>query len=191
MALFGMTIKRRTKRVGGFHAEYIDKGAMKRKPIGIIRTLGSTTSLLFGGFMCYVALHYIPAYLGLQKVIALSDLDTSAQRLAKNDEMAIVSSFLDPFRMKRTYLRPGQSVQAQYSLPAGATLDLHIKRCRPAFIVEIFECQVIGEESAKVTRDKVGTRRFKFQDAGFYMFEQKVTQPTAKEQKFRVVWSRA
>jgi len=140
--------------------------------------------------MCYVALHYIPAYLGLQKVVAISNLDNSAARLAKDDEIALLSSYIDPFRMKRTYLRSGQSIQAQYSLPEGATLNLSIKRCRPALIIEIFDCQVIGEKTARVTRDKVGTQRFQFQEAGFYLFDEHVTQPTAKDQKFRVVWSR-
>jgi len=85
MALFGMEMKRRGKKVGGFHADYIDKGALKkRKSIGIFRTFGSATTLIMGGAMCYISLHYIPAYLGLNKILSFSDLDTTAQSMGNH-----------------------------------------------------------------------------------------------------------
>jgi len=65
MALFGMRIKRRREKIGGFHAQYIDKGAKKKRhSMGIGRTFSSATTLIIGGAMCYISLHYIPAYLG-------------------------------------------------------------------------------------------------------------------------------
>lgn len=192
MAIFGMKMKRRRKTVGGFHAQYIDQGARKkRKSMGIGRTFGSASTLIIGGAMCYVSLHYIPAYLGLNKILSFSDLDTSASVAPESSQWAALSSYADAFRIKRTYLKSGQTIQAQYALPEGATLDLVIQRCRPAFIVEIFKCQVINEETARVSNDKLGTQRFRFPEAGFYRFDERITFATNNVKDYRVVWSRA
>jgi len=192
MALFGIKMKPRHKNIGGFHAEYIDTSATrKRKPMGIGRTFGSATTLIIGGAMCYVALHYIPAYLGLNKILAFSDLDTSASVAPESSQWAALSSYADAFRIKRTYLRPGQTIQAEYALPEGATLDLVIQRCRPAFVVEIFKCQVISEETSRVSNDKLGTQHFRFPESGFYRFDEKVTLSPDNIKSYRVVWSRA
>ena len=192
MALFGMEIKRRHKKISGFHAQYIDKGAnKKRKPLGIARTLGTTTTLLFGGAMCYIALHYIPAYLGLNKILSFSDLDSSASVAPESSQWATLSSYADAFRIKRTYLRPGQTIQAQYAIPQGARLELVIQRCQPAFIVEIFKCQVINEETTQIRNDKLGTQRFRFPESGFYRFDEKITFSPNNVKNYRVVWSRA
>jgi len=192
MALFGMEIKRRHKKaVGGFHAEYIDQRvSSKKKKMGFFRSLGSAGSLILGGSMFYIALHYIPAYLGLQKIIALSELDNSATRLAKDDQFSLLSAYIDPFRLNRTYLRAGQSIQVQYALPANTEMEVYINRCRPAFIVEIFKCDVISQKTATVKNDKVGTQRFKFKDSGFYTFNESVVQKSNMREKYRVVWSR-
>jgi len=192
MALLGMDVKRRRKAVGGFHAQYIDKGALKkRRPLGLKRTFGSATTLIIGGAMCYVALHYIPAYLGLNKVLSFSDLDTSSSVAPESSQWAALSSYADAFRLKRTYLRPGQTIQAQYALPKGAKLDLVIQRCRPAFIVEIFKCQVINEQNSVVKNERNGTQRFVFPEAGFYRFDEKITLAPNNVKNYRVVWSRA
>ena len=184
-------MKRRHKRVGGFHAEYIDKGALKtQKSMGIGRTFGSATTLIIGGAMCYVSLHYVPAYLGLNKILAFSDLDTSSSVAPESSQWAALSSYVDAFRIKRTYLKSGQTIQAQYALPEGAKLDLIIQRCRPAFVVEIFNCQVISEETAQVTNDKDGTQRFSFAESGFYRFDEKVTLSPNNVKNYRVIWSR-
>ncbi len=194
MALFGMTIKKRYKTsVGGFHAEYLDKSVARKrgKSIGLGRTFGSAFSLMIGGFMCYTALHYIPAYLGTHKILAMTQIDDSASRLVDDgSQRATFMAYLDFFEIKRAYLRPGQSIQAQYDLPEGATLELSIRQCRPAFIIEIFDCQIVSEKTARVVNDKVGTQRFIFQDKGFYLFDERVTLPNGKAGKYRVVWSR-
>ncbi len=192
MALFGMEIKRRHKKVGGFHAQYIDTKVRKKgKPLGIVRTLGSASTLILGGTMCYVALHYIPAYLGLNKILSFSDLHSSSSVAPEDSQWAALSSYVDAFRIKRAYLRPGQTIQAEYAIPDGAKLDLVIQRCRPAFVVEIFKCQVVSEETAEIRNDKLGTQRFRFPEAGFYRFDEKVTLDPNNVKNYRVVWSRA
>ncbi len=192
MALFGMDMKRRKKTIGGFRAQYLDKGASKkRRSMGLGRTFGSATTLIMGGAMCYVALHYIPAYLGLNKLLSFSDMDTTSSVAPESSQWATLSSYADAFRLKITYLRQGQTIQAQYALPAGAKLELVIQRCRPAFIVEIFKCQVISEETARVTNDRDGAQRFRFPEAGFYRFDEKVTLAPNNVKNYRVIWSRA
>ena len=192
MARFGLKLKRRyKKKSGSYHTDYQDlRSNPKKKKMGIGRTLGSAGSLILGAFSFYVALHYIPAYLGLQKIIAFSELDNSAARLAKDDEFSILSAYIDPFRIKRTYLRAGQSMQMQYALPEGSKLEIEINRCRAAFIVEIFKCEVVSQKKLVVKNDKIGTQRFTFNQEGFYLFDETVIQRTAKQEKFRVVWSR-
>ena len=192
MAIFGIRIKkRRQKALGGFHAEYLNKrDHASKKKIGFFRSLGSAASLILGGAMFYIALHYIPAYLGLQKIVAFSKLDNSASRLAKDNPSSILSAYIDPFRLKRTYLRQGQSIQVQYALPEGAELKILVNQCKAAFIVEIFKCNVISQETSFVKNDRVGTLKFKFQDAGFYVFDEIITQTKTPHESFRVVWSR-
>jgi len=192
MALFGMEMKRRHKKVGGFHAQYIDQmPKKKREPMGLARTLGSAITLIFGGTMCYVSLHYIPAYLGLNKVLSFSDLDKSSSVAADSSQWATLSSYVDAFRIKRTYLRPGQTIQVQYAIPEGAKLDLVIQRCRPAFVIEIFQCKVMSEETAQIRNDKLGTQRFRFPEAGFYRFDETITMAPNNVKDYRVIWSRA
>jgi len=192
MAIFGIRIKkRRQKALGGFHAEYLNKrDHSSKKKIGFFRSVGSAISLILGGAMFYIALHYVPAYLGLQKIIAFSKLDTSASRLAKDGPSSLLSAYIDPFRLKRTYLRQGQSIQVQYALPDDAELEILVNQCKAAFIVEIFKCDVISQETSFVKNDKVGTLKFKFQDAGFYVFDEVITQTKTPHESFRVVWSR-
>lgn len=191
MALFGMTMKPRDKRsVGGYHKDNFDLPKnRKTKKMGLFRSVGTAASLLLGGSMFYIGLHYIPAYLGLEKIVAYSELDNSAARLTKDDPVSLLSAYIDPFRLKRTYLRAGQSIQVQYALPEGAELEININRCKPAFIVEIFKCDVVSQKTAIVKNDETGTQRFKFQDAGFYFFDETI-QKNVQNKKYRVVWSR-
>ncbi|WP_026940863.1 hypothetical protein [Hellea balneolensis] len=191
MPLFGIDIIRRRKKIGGFHAEYIDKGALKkRKSLGLARTFGSATTLIIGGAMCYIALHYIPAYLGLNKILSFSELDTSSSVAPESSQWAALSSYADAFRLKRTYLRPGQTIQAQYAIPKGASLELIIQRCQAAFVLEIFNCNVMTEEKVRITSDQRGTQRFRFPEAGFYRFQDTITHAPNNIKNYRVVWSR-
>ena len=192
MALFGMRLKQRdTAAIGGFHAAYIDKKTKSKKnPLGFLRTLFSGVSLAIGGMMCYVALHYIPAYMQPQKVLSMSHADTAASRLKdRNPLEKLVAPYWDAFKSKRTYLRGGQIIQAQYVLPEGASLDLHIRQCRRLWVIEVFHCQVLSVETLQITDDTLGTQAFRFKDTGFYHFQEVVTLP-AGETDYRVVWSR-
>jgi len=127
----------------------------------------------------------------MHKILAMSTFDDSASRYVDNGSQGSkLTAYLDLFDVKRGYIRPGQSIQVQYALPEGAQLDLYIRRCRSAFIIEIFNCQVVSERTAQVVNDKVGTRQFIFQDEGFYLFDEQVTLTSTQSPKYRVIWSR-
>ncbi len=195
MARFSLLFsKRKAVGMGGFHADYIDQKInqqRKRKSMGPARTVFTAISLIMGGAMFYVSLHYLPALVQPQKILGLSGitLDESAVRLHnRNALQRLFAPYLDAFDMQRTYLRSGQTIQAQYVLPEGSQLDLHIQQCRRFWLVEIFHCQTISQDYTQVT-DRIGTQAFTFQDSGFYHFQDKVTLPEG-ETHYRVIWSR-
>jgi len=195
MSKFGIAelSARKKNKISGFNAGYADRKTVSRsKPMGLSRAFGSALSLILGGALCYVSLHYMPAFVSTRKIVAVSDFDQSSTRLKNDENHFFLKAYWDAFSLKRTYLRDGQSIQAQYALPPGTKLELGIKRCRPAFILEVFKCDVIGEKSFKITNDQTGTRRFQFQGKGFYLFEEKLTglSPGAHPKSYRVVWSR-
>ncbi|WP_416877866.1 hypothetical protein [Litorimonas sp.] len=196
MSKFGIAelSARKKNRISGFNAGYADRpGPKQKKSMGLGRTIGSALSIILGGTLCYVSLHYMPAFVDTRKIIAASKLDQSSTRLQDENSGFLLKAYWDAFSIRRTYLRDGQSIQAQYALPAGTELELGIKRCRPAFILEVFNCEVIGEKSFKITDDQTGTQRFQFQGKGFYLFEEKLSGVSAdtKSISYRVVWSRA
>jgi len=179
-------------KISGFNAGYSYRNTVSRKKsMGIGRAIGSALSLILGGALCYVSLHYMPAFVSAREVIADTNQNQSSVRLKDENSPFILKAYWDAFSVKRTYLRSGQTIQAQYALPPGMELELEIKRCRPAFLVEVFNCDVIGEKSFTITNDQTGTQRFQFQGKGFYLFDEKVSglSPDSTQQ-YRVVWSR-
>ncbi|WP_409434052.1 hypothetical protein ACJ3XI_05995 [Litorimonas sp. RW-G-Af-16] len=149
----------------------------------------SGLSLTFGAMMCYVALHYVPAFTSTHKVLSFSNGDTSAARLQnRNPVQKLLGPYADAFSLKRTYLRAGQSIQVQYAIPAGAKMDLNIVQCRRLWVIEVFTCQTVSRKHVEVTK-KVGTETFRFQDTGFYFFDETVTLGE-KGKDYRVVWTR-
>ncbi len=179
-------------KISGFNAVYsYHRNVNRKKSMGIGRAIGSAFSLILGGTLCYVSLHYMPAFVSAREVIADSKQNQSSARLKDENSPFILKAYWDAFSVKRTYLRSGQTIQAQYALPPGTELELEIKRCRPAFLIEVFSCDVIGEKSFTITKDQTGTQRFQFQGKGFYLFDEKVSglSPDSTEQ-YRVVWSR-
>lgn len=178
--------------MGGFHADYIDepgKGLKKKKSLGLGRTFGSAISLSLGGMLCYVSLHYLPAFFNPKEIIGVSNATKSVNAVQAEKNNFVLGAYIDAFSVKRTYLRDGQAIQASYDLPAGMDIELTIKRCRPILVVEVFKCENVGEKTVLINNDRTGTQRFKFQGKGFYMFDERIIRQ-AKGQDYRVVWSR-
>ncbi len=197
MALFGMRIKsRRASSLGSFHTEIENSNSFfrrnhQKKSLGLGRTIFSGLSLSFGGLMCYVALHYLPAFLQTQKIISSVTLEDAALRLEDRGPIRkIFGPYIDAFSMQRTYLRDGQKVQAQFLLPEGAQLELYIQRCKPVIVVEIFKCYQVSEKTITVTNKTIGSKRLTFADSGFYHFKHKIKFKNNIAEDYKVVWSR-
>jgi len=197
MALFGIKMKKRHAAVhGSYHIDdYQDKSFFRRaktkEPIGIMRALFSGLSLSFGASMCYVAMHYIPAFIQPHKILSATTIDMTAHRLEdKGPIRKIFGPYIDAFSIQRTYLRGGQEIQAQFILPEGAALNLNISQCRRVFALEILKCDIIMQNNVKITNKTIGAKSFQFPDKGFYHFSHEITFKDNVQADYKIVWTR-
>ena len=197
MARFSIAMKKRRKAmVGSFHnqVEAVNTSFNRRhtqSSLGLARTVSSGLSISLGGMMCYIALHYIPAFVQPQKILSATTIDTSVKRLEnKGPIRKIFGPYIDAFSMQRTYLRPNQKIEAQFILPEGAKLNLNIQQCQRILVLEIFNCRVISQKNLTVTKETLGYRAFQFENDGFYHFSHKVTLPKDSPKDYTVLWSR-
>ena len=103
-----MKIKRRSvPNIGGFHAAYLDvktsNSVYKREPMGFSRAFFSALSLTFGLMMCYVALHYIPAFLNPKKILHISgaaNYESPARLKKRNPLQKLLGPYVDAFFLR-------------------------------------------------------------------------------------------
>jgi len=194
MARFGINVKRRTKRTATFHVDNItSRDKLKaNRTMSNTRLVGTAISLTLGGLMCFSAMHYAPAYMGSNEVLSLSNLDSAAARMipGKNNRN-MLTPYMDLFEIKRTYLRPGQRIQAKYNLSQGTVVELRIRRCQQQFILEVFDCNVIGEKKMTVENKTSGSHEFMFEEAGFYLFDERVVKKSESSKKSYITWRRS
>ena len=185
---------RRKAGIGGFHAEYLNNrtNLEHRKQLGLTRTIMSSASLLLGGVMFYVALHYIPAFIQPRHVLKMATGDSAALRTDNFDRNSkahtSLSAFRELFMLDRAYIMPGQSVDIKYDLPEGAHAKLDIVQCRRAWVIEIFNCDVVGRFSTETTRHS-GVETFKLKEGGFYYFHDEAI-GVAPGEPYRILWER-
>lgn len=163
----------------------------KIQPMGPHRTLGSALSIILGLTLCYAGLHYIPTLMRPSQVIdaIISPSKKSALDIDRN-RVQRFGIYAQSFLLRRTYLRSGQGLTVHYSLPEGATLDLHIQQCRRMFIAEVFHCIPVSHQNVSIENKTDGRRTLKFSEPGFYHFDETVSlkDPTGK---YRLVWVRS
>ena len=195
MPRFGIKLKSRRKTgIGGFHAEYLnDRDTLQsRKKTGLSRSIFSSLSLLFGGCMIYVSLHYIPAFIQPKQVLQFVSGDSAALNTYDFDRNSKFHNWFDPylklFHLDRTYMKSGQQVDVKYDLPEGASAKLEIVQCRQAWIIEIFKCDVIGQFNS-TTKRRSGVQSFALNQNGFYHFKQEVMDVPEGE-PYRILWER-
>jgi hypothetical protein len=154
------------------------------------RLLGAAASLILGLTLCFAALHYVPTLLRPTQVIDTL-VSPSKKSLLEIDRSRLqrFGVYAQSFLLRRTYLRSGQGLTIHYSIPEGATLDLHIKQCRRMFIVEVFHCTPTSQQTVTIANNLTGQRALKFAEPGFYHFDETVTlrEPNGK---YRLVWIR-
>ncbi len=195
MALFGMEIKSRRKvNVEGFNPQYLnDRTAIRqRKQMNFLRSVFSVASLLLGGTMLYVSLHYVPAFVSPKKVLKFATGDSAALNTYDFDRKSPVHKFFGPvtqfFQLDRSYMKPGQSIEVKYDLPPGAYVNLDILQCQRMWVFEILDCAVVGKFSAR-TKQRAGVESFTLEDGGFYHFRHEVVNVAAGE-PYRISWER-
>lgn len=175
-------------------AEHRDFGKVKakrrpRKPSALLSGLVSVSAFAMGGMICYISLHYVPAFLSPSNYLNMPEGNPSATRLDTTEASPIIAHYLDFTSVKRTHLRKGQALQVQYTRPENANIELEITRCKSAFLVEVFKCEAVGTKSIQIKDGVIGTHRFFFEDAGFYRLRERVRGVTSQDH-YRVVWSR-
>lgn len=195
MARFGIKSKSHRKAaIGGFHAEYLnDRGSIRqRKKMGLTRTIFSSMSLLLGGGMIYVSMHYIPAFVQPKQILKFATGDSAALQTYDFDRKSKLHSAFGPyiklFHLDRAYMKPGQSIDIKYDLPKGAYANLDIVQCRRAWVLEIFKCDVVGRFNTK-TKRKSGIESFALKQGGFYYFKHEAINIPGGE-PYRIVWER-
>jgi hypothetical protein len=166
-------------------------GSTAKSPIGLRRKLGSAISIIIGLTLCYAGLHYVPTLMRPTHVVdevmspsGKSALDRDRNRLQR------FGIYAQSFLLRRTYLRANQGVTVHYTLPAGATMDLNIKQCRRSFVIEVFHCTLVSEQTIRIENKTKGRRALKFAEPGFYNFDGTVTlaQP---DESYKIVWVRS
>lgn len=159
-------------------------------PMGSGRMLGTAVSLILGLALCFAALHYVPTLLRPSQTIdSLASPSTKSVLEIDRNRLQRFGVYAQSFLLRRTYLRRGQGLMVHYSLPEGATLDLHINQCRRMFIVEVFHCTPVSQQTVTIENEVGGQRALKFSEPGFYHFDETVTLKDP-DGKYRLVWVR-
>lgn len=138
----------------------------------------------------YALYQYVPAFVNFKKVISQT---TTAQPGAQNlirqrDDWGVASPLRDYIKMKKAYVRAGQSLQLQYVLPTNVSATVTLKRCKTIPFVEVFKCNIVQAETIDLKNETIGTKRFQITQSGMYHLESQVE--VTKDDKFDIVWSR-
>lgn len=174
-----------------FTASESAHGTHNPERMGAGRTLGSALSIILGMTLCYAGLHYIPTLLRPSQVVdsLISPSEKSALEMDRN-RVQRFGIYAQSFLLRRTYLRAGQGLTVHYTLPEGATLDLHIQQCRRMYIAEVFHCTPVSQQSVRIENKTEGRRTLKFSEPGFYHFDETVSLKEP-DGKFRLIWVRS
>lgn len=179
------TKKRRASAT--FHVDE-DFGASWRRRnrpqrLGLARTLMTGLTLSFAGATVFVALHYVPAKVSPTQIMRVSDLDETMLSDRATGFMSLIAPYWDSLQSRRTYVRAGDTVEVQYRIDGGQTLDLVVERCARQWVREVFNCNVEAQQVVRVDRRR-GHHRFQFNAEGFYRFRE------VQSQESRVIWRR-
>lgn len=153
------------------------------------RLLGSGLSILFGLFILYTSVFYVPAFVNMG---ALGLATPATEQPQADTKKHLLSGYTDMFKIRRGYIRAGQSLHVDYALSPGQNLMLNIQKCSAPVILEVFYCSNIQGQEIKVTGDARGSRSFVMREPGFYYFDEVVTNGNGSisEDPFFIMWSR-
>ncbi len=164
------------------------------------RMYSSVLVLVSAGFVVYCSLFYVGAFFDAGKVVGISQslLAEKAQNNVRNmprvKKRTLFSPIIEGFSTNRIYLRKGQTILATYSLPRRSKLTLTIKQCKSLPVLEVFKCEVLGEQGKVIRNRSTGFVEFTVSEPGFYYFDDEVIKLPKTELKanfdYRIVWQR-
>lgn len=156
------------------------------------RLAGTFLSLMFGLGICYTSFFYVPAYFDSEQVLGGASHETTTAADAEKDTRGTLAAYLDVFKLRRGYIKAGQTLRVDYNLSVGTSLDLVIKHCKAPVIVEVFYCQSSSDQHIQVEQSGKGFKTFLMRQPGFYYLDQTVTNLDGSEavKPYEVVWSR-
>jgi|GEM_PF-2542596 len=188
MAEIAIQAKRRKGASGLFKTDNVRMTAREKKRLraghtrrSAGRILGSWAALMLGLASCYTAMFYVPSILPVHKYIALSEPGRADPRLEAD---GVLAPYLAMFKMRRAYMRSGQTVSVQYRNLGTGALDLTITQCRRAPVIEVFRCTPVSAKTTTIT-DRSGTRSFSIGESGFYYFS-----TTTTSDSYRILFKR-
>lgn len=145
------------------------------------RFVFSWAALTIGIISCYVAMFYVPSIVPVHKYISISEPGRADPRL---DKEGVFAPYLTLFKMRRAYVRAGQTLSVQYRNAGDAPIDLVVTQCRRAAVMEVFRCQPVSVREFTVG-EASGARTFRVVESGFYHFTEHTTSPD-----YRIIWKR-
>ncbi len=168
----------------------------RKEAMGLPRTVMTAVAFILALFSGYIAILYMLPIANPKQILGISEQNYAAAALEKNREGWLRNHLLKPFELRRTYLGNSQAIRAHYVIPEGLVVDLKIEYCARAFIVEAFNCKIVGSSDAQIDAG-VGTKQFKFNRVGFFQFKDRLRNaktgaPATKAEKegYRIIWTR-
>lgn len=173
----------------------IYKSAEQFRPMGRVRVFFSALVLLFGAFMYYIAMHYIPVLAkphGTVRIATESQILPSGTSEFEIGEASTLEKLMGPyyklFSLDRSYMRAGESIKIKYEIPETATVNLDIVQCRRLWVIEIFHCGVVSQFNTQKDSPR-GMATYALGQPGFYHFRHEVLGLSDGE-TYRLVWER-
>ena len=174
-------------------AQRQNKSVKKQQIIGKLQSLYSgpvaIMKLMMLVMVVYALIQYIPAFVNLKKLVTQTNIQSGAQtQIDSRKNWGIFEPVLGYTKIKKAYVRAGNTFSVQYALPQNAEAKLVIKRCRSIIFIEVFNCQVMQSEVIDISGETVGTRRIQVADSAIYVFEHQVNVKSGEP--FDVTWHR-
>lgn len=180
-------VKRSEDEITRFRRGYVEP---KRRSMSDRRLLATAAALILGLCLSYISLFYLPSFMSNRSVLAVTTQDKTLPKIDYNKNRTVFSPLFDLFHVQRGYFRAGQSLQVDYSLPAGHSAVLNIKACKGLYLLEALSCEPVVISSREVTGPKQGINRFTAPENGFYIYQNQVIEGAGEDAPYAIVWRR-
>lgn len=158
------------------------------------RFFTSVLICLGAGALFYTAIPYAAAFTPVDKIVGTSEFQQVSVGKPPTQMQKFSRVFTKRMRYKRVYLRKGQHLNAYYSMPAGAQLTLHVRRCTERPIIEIFSCKPVGDIDIPITSPIDGLYKLQASHPGIYYFSETVLLPDKdvgdRHENYEIIWRR-